>query len=166
MLEVFNSPAPDFSCERREASTVTPQVFNLFNSQDSYSRGLALASRVWRETADMPPKQRDGAALNRCFQLTLGRQPTIDEQELFLQHWKTLEATLPEQARPSPEVPLMVEREAVEENTGERFTFEERLFSNSEFTPDIQPTDTSRHVRALADICLVILNSNEFVYVY
>jgi len=166
MLEVFNSPAPDFSCERREASTVTPQVFNLFNSQDSYSRGLALASRVWRETAGMPPKQRDGAALSRCFQLTLGRQPTIDEQELFLQHWKALEATLPVQARPSPEVPLMVEREAVEENTGERFTFEEQLFSNSEFTPDIQPADTSRHVRALADICLVILNSNEFVYVY
>lgn len=166
MLEVFNSPAPDFSCERREASTVTPQVFNLFNSQDSYSRGLALANRVWQETADIPKAQRDNAALKRCFELTLGRQPTTGEQELFSQHWKSLEAQLPAEARPSPKIPLKVNREAVEENTGERFTFEERLFSNSEFKSDAQPSDTPRHVRALADICLVILNSNEFVYVY
>ena len=32
-MEVFNAPAPDFSCEKRGNSTVTPQVFNLFNSQ-------------------------------------------------------------------------------------------------------------------------------------
>ena len=166
MLEVFNSPAPDFSCERREASTVTPQVFNLFNSQDSYSRGLALADRAWRETADVVETQRDAAALKRCFELTLSRQPTTEEQKLFLEHWKTLESQLPLEARPSPEIPLKVKREAVEENTGERFTFEEPLFSNLEFKPDLQPADVTRHVRALSDICLVILNSNEFVYVY
>lgn len=43
-------------------------------------------------------------------------------------------------------------REAVEENTGERFTFKEMLVSNQE--------------QALAHICLAILNSNEFVYLY
>jgi hypothetical protein len=37
-MEVFNEPTPDFSCERREASTVTPQVFSLFNSQASQAR--------------------------------------------------------------------------------------------------------------------------------
>ncbi len=166
MFEVFNSPAPDFSCERREASTVTPQVFNLFNSQDSYSRGLALANRAWRETENIGNLQRDGAALKRCFVLTLGREPTTDEKKLFMRHWKTLESKLPAEARPSPEIPLKVQREAVEENTGERFTFAEQLFSNSEFEPDVQPSDVPRHIRALADICLVILNSNEFVYVY
>jgi hypothetical protein len=30
-LEVFNAPTPDFSCEKRESSNVTPQVFSLFN---------------------------------------------------------------------------------------------------------------------------------------
>jgi hypothetical protein len=63
-------------------------------------------------------------------------------------------------------VPLKVEREAVEENTGERFVFEEVLFANGEFVPDLQPADVDRHVRAFGDICLVIFNSNEFVYVY
>ncbi len=61
---------------------------------------------------------------------------------------------------------LKVKREAVEENTGERFTFEEPLFANEEFESDLRPTDVDRHVRALGDVCLVILNSNEFVYVY
>jgi len=32
--------------------------------------------------------------------------------------------------------------------------------------PDLQPADADRHTRALADLCLAILNSNEFLYVY
>ncbi|MBI1246664.1 DUF1549 domain-containing protein [bacterium] len=165
MLEVFNSPAPDFSCERRESSTVTPQVFSLFNGQNSYSRALALADRAWNEAEGQGP-QRDAAALKRCFELALGRQPTPQELSEFQAHWKRLEAAMPIEARPSAEVPLKVKREAVEENTGERFTFEEELLANQEFQPDLQPADVGRHVRALGDICLVILNSNEFIYVY
>ena len=166
MLEVFNSPAPDFSCERREASTVTPQVFSFFNGQNSYSRALALANRAWTESDDAPADQRDATTLARCFKLTLGREPTDAETTKFLAHWKQLEATLPAKARPSSPPMVRVKREAVDENTGERFTFEEQLFANEEFVPDLQPADVDRHVRALSDICLVILNSNEFVYVY
>jgi mono/diheme cytochrome c family protein len=66
-LEVFNEPAPDFSCERREASTVTPQVFSLFNGQASYARALALANRAVKET------KSDEAALARCFELAFSR---------------------------------------------------------------------------------------------
>ena len=40
-MEVFNQPTPDFSCERRDASTVTPQVFSLFNGAASHTRALA-----------------------------------------------------------------------------------------------------------------------------
>ncbi len=166
MLEVFNSPAPDFSCERREASTVTPQVFSLLNSQNSYSRGLALADRAWREAAGSDAAQRDAVALERCFELALCRRPSANELKQFLTHWTQLESELPAEARPSPTVLLKVKREAIEENTGERFTFEEPLFANEEFESDLRPTDVDRHVRALGDVCLVILNSNEFVYVY
>ncbi|MDG2123922.1 MAG: PSD1 and planctomycete cytochrome C domain-containing protein, partial [Verrucomicrobiales bacterium] len=34
-LEVFNQPGPDASCELRDASNVTPQVFTLLNSEES-----------------------------------------------------------------------------------------------------------------------------------
>ena len=166
MLEVFNSPAPDFSCERREASTVTPQVFSLFNGQNTYTRALALADRVWKDSKKTVDGDRDAQALTRCFEITLGRRPNEDELDDFLAHWQKLELTLPGHARPSPPVLLTVKREAVEENTGERFSFEEQLFANKDFESDLQPGDVDRHVRALADICVVILNSNEFVYVY
>ncbi len=49
LLEVFNAPAADFSCERRDASTVTPQVFSLFNSRSTHARALALAHRIQLE---------------------------------------------------------------------------------------------------------------------
>jgi hypothetical protein len=34
------------------------------------------------------------------------------------------------------------------------------------FVSDKKVWDVSPHTRALADICLVLMNSNEFVYVY
>ena len=45
-LEIFNLPSFDLSCERRDASTVTPQVFDLFNSTNSRDRSIALAKFI------------------------------------------------------------------------------------------------------------------------
>ncbi len=61
---------------------------------------------------------------------------------------------------------LEVRRDAVEENTGEKFSFRESLPANADFVPDLQPAEGRlRHVRALADVCLVLMNTNEFAYV-
>ncbi|MGE0760961.1 MAG: hypothetical protein AB7O38_28375, partial [Pirellulaceae bacterium] len=57
-------------------------------------------------------------------------------------------------------------REAVEENTGEKFRFRESLEAAAEFVPDLEPADVDVATRALADVCLVLFNTNEFVYVY
>jgi hypothetical protein len=65
-----------------------------------------------------------------------------------------------------PEVPLVVRREAVEENSGERFSYDENLYAYAEFVPDLHPADVPPRTRALADVCLVLLNTNEFLYVY
>ncbi len=160
LLEVFNTPAPDFSCEKREASTVTPQVFSLFNGQNTHTRALTLAHRARRET------DSDRAALARCFQLALAREPSSQELDELLAHWRETEQSLSAEAPARTTPPLEVVREAVEENTGEKFKFVERLYSNVDFVPDLQAADVDRHTQALADVCLVILNSNEFVYVY
>ena len=165
MLEVFNTPAPDFSCERRESSTVTPQALNLFNSKNSYDRSLALAQRAWSDI-DKDADNRDELVLRRIYELVLCRQPEHYELEQVLQRWRAVEAALPREARPDGSVPLTASREAVEELSGERFMYDEILYANQEFKPDLQPNDVDRHVRALGDICLVFLNTNEFVYVY
>ncbi len=160
LQEVFNAPSPDFSCERREASTITPQVFSLFNGQNSHARALALAKRVVNET------ESDRQAVVRLFELIFSRQPRADELNACLQHWHDIEM-LQGDAKPlSINPPLEIRREAVEENTGEKFFFEEKLHANSEFVADLQPSDVSVHARALADVCLVLFNTNEFAYVY
>jgi mono/diheme cytochrome c family protein len=159
-LEVFNEPAPDFSCERREASTVTPQVFSLFNGQSTQSRALALANRAMKET------KSDDAALQRCFQLAYGRAPDADELKTCLAHWRAMEAMQKDMKHAAQKPPLEVRRDAVEENTGEKFSFNEKLHAYADFVPDLQPADVPAHTRALADVCLALLNSNEFAYVY
>ena len=160
LQEVFNAPAPDFSCERREASTVTPQVFSLFNGQGTQSRALALANRAVKET------QGDEQALKRLFELAFSRPPNAEEKRSCLSHWRDIETMLGDQTQPTQKPPLEVRRDAIEENTGERFSFHEKLHAYAEFVPDLQPADVSAHTRALADVCLTLLNSNEFAYVY
>ena len=159
-MEVFNAPGPDFSCERREASTVTPQVFSLFNSRASLSRALSLAARAMKEAST--PEQ----TVERCFRLAYGRAPRSAELATCLGHWREMEALHGKASIAPVKLPLEVRREAVEENTGEKFTFSERLHAHAEFIPDLQPSDVDAKTRALADVCLALLNSNEFVYVY
>jgi len=159
-MEVFNAPTPDFSCERREASTVTPQVFALFNSQSSQARSLALAKRVLGESTN------DEDAVRRVFLLVLGRDASETEMAKCLGHWRAMAPVQGKAVYPRFEPPLTVRREAVEENTGEKFAFDEKLHAYADFVPDLQPGDCDARTRALADVCLALLNANEFVYVY
>jgi mono/diheme cytochrome c family protein len=160
MQEVFNAPTPDFSCERRDASTVTPQVFALFNSQTSQARSLALAKRVLEEMKD------EKAAIQRVFLLVLGREAEDDEVGTCLGHWRSMVPVQEKAVFPKFQPPLTVRREAVEENTGEKFAFDEKLHAYADFVPDLQPGDCDARTRAFADVCLALLNANEFVYVY
>lgn len=160
LLEVFNSPTPDFSCERREASTVTPQVFSLFNGQNTHARALVLANRVMKES------QSDEDALRRLFLLTFSRLPNLKELQSCQAHWRDIEAMLGDDIPPNQKLPFEVRRDAIEENTGEKFSFTDKLHAYVDFVPDLQPSNVSLHTRALADVCLALLNTNEFAYVY
>jgi hypothetical protein len=158
--EVFNEPSPDFSCERREDSIVTPQVFSLLNGQAIHDRALALARRVIDET------DSDEQAVHRLFQRVYGRSPAGEEHALCLQHWRAMEPIQQQVEQELAPRPSEVRREAIEENTGETFEFVQPLYSHEDFVPDLQPGDVDARTRALADVCLALLNSNEFVYVY
>ncbi len=162
MFEVFNAPAPDFSCERRENSTVTPQVFTLWNSPLSMNRAIALALAV-TET-----NQSKEAAINACFMRLYSRQPSDDERALCLSAWNDAEETIStselDAAKQGTAPPLQVLRKAIEENTGERFQFSETLYASQDFVPDHAPDKITKTIVALADVCLTLMNSNEFAY--
>jgi hypothetical protein len=61
--------------------------------------------------------------------------------------------------------PTSVRREMIEELTGESFAWSEPLDLMKGYEPDLKPWDVAPETRALAELCLVLLNSNEFVYV-
>lgn len=156
-MEVFNAPDPNLSCEVREASTVTPQVFSLFNSEISYDRAVAFALRLQKEKGDV---------IQGAFQLAFGRAPDFAEAETAASHWEKMTERHRDVIVASAKYPTEVVREAVEENSGERFSFTEKLDFNQDFVPDQKMADVDPSTRGLAELCLVLLNSNEFAYVY
>jgi hypothetical protein len=160
-MEVLNQPNPDLSCEHRDASCVTPQVFTLFNSAGSYHRAVALALRVSKDAG-----QDHSRSIRRLFELTFDREPTSDELHACLNHWDRMIALHAAQTVPKPVYPKEVVREGIEENTGEKFKFVEPLEVYADFVPDPSMADVSPDLRGLAQVCLVVMNSNEFAYVY
>jgi mono/diheme cytochrome c family protein len=177
-MEVFNAPTSDLSCEARDTSTVTPQVFAMFNSEITFDRALALANRVVIDVASTDVESRTTAARHpssfivqpshviRMFRLTCGRVPSPAEITACTEHWNAMVERHRGLVFDPPDYPLEVVREAVEENTGEKFTFVEPLEVYADFVPDLKPHLASPELRALAEVCLVVLNSNEFAYLY
>lgn len=169
-LEVFNTPPLDFSCERREISTVTPQVFSMLNSENSYKRSLKLAQFLIQQTRqnreDSGAEYDRAAVVRRCFQRVLGREANDVEVRYGLEHWEKMRQILERAEIHLHAQPRQVQRDAIEENTGERFTFMENIYSNHDFIPDLKLEECDMDCRALAELCLVLLNSNEFIFVY
>lgn len=160
MLETFNQPGLDTSCERRDASTITPQVFTLINSSTSMDRAIAFASRLVKKSPDNPDEQ-----IAQAFQLAFGRSPRDSEAQLCRAHFDRL---LKQERTRTPEKvnrPEYVIRKMVEEMTGLEFYWVENLDLHPTHVPDIKPWTASAEVRALANICLVLFNSNEFIYI-
>ncbi|WP_339735333.1 PSD1 and planctomycete cytochrome C domain-containing protein [uncultured Gimesia sp.] len=158
MLEVFNRPGSESSCERRDETTVTPQAFALFNGQFTHDRAVALAHKIKQETASTPE------AIKQIFQAVVLRTPEPAELTVTLKHVADMQSY--HQAHPPQKVslPREVKREMIEELTGESFTWTEKLDLTDNYIQDLKPWDVDAETRALAELCLVLMNSNEFVY--
>ena len=160
MLEVLNRPGPDISCEHRDETTVTPQVFALFNSENVHTRALALALRLEKDAADIDTR------IGRAFELILARQPTPAELDACRAHVAKMTEHHRANAPQPRELPVKVAREMVDEQTGKPFRWKEKLHWLLDYERDTMPWEVSAENRGLAELCLVLLNSNEFVYVY
>ncbi len=159
-MEVFNQPGPDKSCEIRETSLGTPQVFSLFNGEEIHDRALGLAHRLIEEGGD------DEVVLERLISRLFHRVIEPEERRDLLKHWEVMEARHETLTFAPRVIPIEVSRQAKEEVTGETFTFIEELESLRAYESDRQPHEADARTRALADICLVLFNSNAFAYVY
>ena len=159
-LELFNQPNPNNSCEERVSESVTPQVFSLMNSDLINDRSIAFATRVEKEFDTL--KMR----VKRIVQLALGRVPVPQE-------WNHLEKYVEKMIKyheshdPKKNTyPTSIRRSLVEEATGMPFEYEEILPVFKDYKSDTKADQVNPQTRALADLCLVLFNSNEFIYVY
>jgi len=159
MIEVFNGPTLDLSCERRESSTIPTQAFALFNAQFVHDMALAMANRLHQ--SERTPEAR----IERAFQLAFNRAPTAEELRTVLAHLKAMTARHTAEATPARPQPKPVVHTITSELTGERFQFT-HPDDPAEFEHNLHPSAAPPEVRALADVTLTLLNSNEFVYVY
>ena len=160
LFEVFNQPSYDLSCERRDSSTVTPQAFTLMNSDNSVDRSIAMAVRLQREEDSVKGQ------LRRAFELALGRPATDDEIAKASAHVREM-AAYHEQHQPEPIAPAReLDRTVVEEMSGLALHYKEKLDVYEDYVPHVKPWDVDAETRALADVCLALFNSNEFIYVY
>ncbi|MDF1745738.1 MAG: PSD1 and planctomycete cytochrome C domain-containing protein [Gimesia sp.] len=158
MLEVFNRPDSEISCERRDETTVTPQAFALFNGQFTHDRALALAHKIKQNTTSK------SAAIDQVFQQIVLRAPEPKERNWALEHVNEMQLT--HQSKPPHKISLPgeVKREMIEELTGKSFAWTEKLDLTENYVQDLKPWDVDPETRALAELCLVLMNSNEFIY--
>ena len=138
MMNVFDGANLNESCWTRQVTTVAPQVFALFNNQFVHEQSRSMARRIVREAGSDPESQ-----LKRAFQLALQRDPTSGERSRSLNFLtRTLTARQP---------PVELARGPA---TGKGV--------GSDASPSLPPPagDQDR----LADLCLVLLNMNEFIF--
>ena len=138
MMNVFDGANLNESCWTRQVTTVAPQVFALFNNQFVHEQSRRMARRIVREAGSDPESQ-----LKRAFQLALQRDPTSGERSRSLNFLtRTLTAR-----QPSVE---LARGPATGKGVG------------SDASPSLPPPagDQDR----LADLCLVLLNMNEFIF--
>ncbi|RMG19082.1 MAG: DUF1549 domain-containing protein [Bacteroidetes bacterium] len=160
MLEVFNQPGPDLACERRTASTISPQAFTLLNSSSSYDRALAFALDLQRSHSHIR------AQLMAGMMRVWNRPPSKEEMEICLAYLKEMQQYHRQHPPQKMEYPLEVRRKMFEEMTGEPFEYTEKLDIYSNYVPDKKAWEVSPASRALADLCLLWFNANEFIYLY
>lgn len=159
-MEIFNLPNPNDSCEARDAASVSPQAFTLLNSDMVTDRSIAFADRLMKEERSFSKRVR------KAFELALSRGPTKQENRRMLAYVEEMRSYHQKEKPVGATYPTKITRSLVEEFSGKPFEYEEILPAFETYVSDKKATDVDADTRALADLCLVLFNSNEFVHVY
>lgn len=160
LMEVFDKPNSSESCEMRDSASVTPQVFTLLNSDVVTKRSIAMALRLQGEDNSVDRQ------IERGYQRSLGRVPSSAMAQKLMAHYKKMVDYHREHPPEQESFPTEITRRVVEEFSGDPFEYQERLDIYENYSPDKQASDVDVETRALADVCLLFLNSNEFMFVY
>ncbi len=135
MLDVFDAPRMSLNCTARRTSNISSQALLMLNSPEIITQAGRLAERVENEAGSHLPAQ-----VELAYRLTLSRPASPAEQTKALAFLKDQTAAYPSQPPAPPHI----------------------LRGDADLPPEPQPPPEHH---ALADFCLVLLNSPEFLYV-
>jgi hypothetical protein len=120
---------------------------------------LQMALRLEKEASDL------GARIDRAYRLAYGRAAEAAERTAALKHVEKMTA-YHRRVPASPREPAKpVVHTITSELTGENFRFVQQP-DPVVYEHNAHPSEVTPEVRALADLALVLMNSNEFVYIY
>ncbi|MEM6776548.1 MAG: PSD1 and planctomycete cytochrome C domain-containing protein [Planctomycetota bacterium] len=159
LTQLFDQPNSSESCELRESAAVTPQSMTLLNSDVMVDRSIAMATRLQSETNDI------GNQVERAFELVLLRPPTSPERRRMMAYVREMETYHQSVTPDQTHYPTKIDRELVEEFSGKPFEYQEVLPVFENYVADAKPADVTPATRALADMALLLFNTNEFIYV-
>jgi mono/diheme cytochrome c family protein len=169
-LKIMNLPNPNESCDMRDSASVAPQAFTLLNSDMITDRAIAFALRVEEEQkqkrGNLFPDDSDVYLVRRAVQIAYQRVADPEELKSLLAYLKEMQTYHRKHTPEVIEYPTRVTRSLVEEATGEPFGFIEKLNVYEDYVPSAKPWTVDADIRALADVCLILFNANEFNYVY
>jgi len=102
--------------------------------------------------------------IRRAIQLAYGRVPDKVESERLEKYVYKMRAYHAEQEPAQVKNPTSITRSLVEELTGQPFEYEEILPAFEDYHADKKAHEVGPQTRALADLCLVLFNANEFLF--
>jgi hypothetical protein len=139
-MEVFDVADANLPCERRRPSITAPQVLLLLNGDLAHNAARALADRLRSECGT-----DQAAQVERLYERVLNRLPDEIERPLCLQFL----------TNPAPSLAAEVSAETPVATTAGG---NENENASPKSVPASEPLD------ALGRLCLVLLNSSEFLY--
>ncbi len=141
LMTVFDFADTSRPCGKRDDTTVAPQALALLNNHFVHWQSSTLASRIANET-DESVRQ-----IGMAWQAVLGREPRTDELTMATEHVRS---------------------------QTERFRTQQNAATSPADTGDRQPNVDKKSLAAnpenpgdlaLASLCHVLMNTNEFLYV-
>lgn len=155
MMVAFDTPQAAQTFGRRARSNVPAQALILMNDPFVHEQAARFAGRLTKETADRPLADR----VHRLYQQAFQREPTADELEQCLAFLNSAAAV----ARES----IPQERKQAHERPSSETT----AANNKSSEPSAPETATrgmdfrATELEAWADLCHVLFNTKEFVFV-
>ncbi len=138
MISAFDGPNIQETCPIRGVTTVTPQVFALFNSEFSHEQSQAMARRIIGEVGKDPEAQ-----IEQAFRLALQRAPSHLERQKCLS---------------------FLEGSGKRLDGSRELTLKTIAFSGPAQVEEAAPSTVGSRKHSLASLCLVLFNMNEFVF--